>query len=146
RGVVCRRVAVCLDHAYAVVGLQFLAARGARVAADYLAARDELSAQKARDHRLGHHADADEREPRAAQGVRGRSLWGKRRHAPIIFTRAPVRPSAGLRNLRPCVEMSRSGCSHPGSVPRRLNYNFLQQRKNFPPGFLLTCTLKSWFD
>jgi hypothetical protein len=79
-----RGLAVGLDHAYAVLRLQLLAPRGARVAADDLRALDELTAEQPRDHRLGHHADADEGELRAAQcGGRG-ALLRRVRHGDII--------------------------------------------------------------
>src|SRR5947209_19474043 len=104
-----RGLAVALDHAYAVLRLHLLAPRRARVATHDLAALDKLSAQQSRDHRLGHHADANEGEPRRAQRVGEMSLGGKSHHAPMIFTRPPRSPSAKLRNRRPCVEIARSG-------------------------------------
>ena len=77
-------LAVRLEHADAVLRLQLFAARGARVAADDLRALDELAAEQPGDHRLGHHADADEGEARVAQGVGGAGLLRGVRHGDII--------------------------------------------------------------
>jgi hypothetical protein len=56
------------DGADAVLPLELLAPLGARVAGDDLAGLDEVAAEDAGDHRLGHHAGSDRRDRGLAQG------------------------------------------------------------------------------
>jgi hypothetical protein len=57
-----RRLAIALEYARAVLGVQLLAASSARMAADNLVRIDELPPQKAGNDGLSHHAAADECE------------------------------------------------------------------------------------
>ena len=62
----------------------YRAGRFAEAEQHFRRALDELAAEQSRDHRLGHHADADKGELRAAQGGgRGTLLRGVR-HGDII--------------------------------------------------------------
>ena len=56
------RLDIARDGADAVLALKVLAALGPRMAGDDLLRLDELTAQQAGDHRLGHDAGADGRD------------------------------------------------------------------------------------
>ena len=97
-----------------------LASLGARVAGDDLAGLDELAAEQAGDHRLGHDAGADGRDralrqgghrrsiaavgPGAVRAVRGRrTLRRARRRAgrtgPVVVTSTSSKPARAKRRL-----------------------------------------------
>ena len=62
------------DRADAVLALEVLAPLLARVAGDDLAGLDELAAEQAGDHRLGHDAGADGRDRGLRQGGHRRGV------------------------------------------------------------------------
>ena len=109
------------DRPDAVFALEVLAPLGARVAGDDLRRVDELAAEQAGDHRLGHHAGADGRDRGLRQGghraeySRGRQPFGPparfgrptacqaamatpvRKKRPVVVTRASSKPAGAAR-------------------------------------------------
>ena len=98
---------VARDGPDPVLALEVLAALGARMAGDDLPGLDELAAEQAGDHRLGHDAGADGRDRGLREGGHRPEYSARRAIRRSAAVSRPVRPSrvaeqeepAGRRDL-----------------------------------------------
>ena len=104
------------DGPDAVLALEVLAALGARMARDDLVGLDELAAEQAGDHRLGHDAGADGRDRGLRQGGH-RAEYSRGGFAARPASSRPSRPRSGRsgRSSSPARRRSRRVASASSS-------------------------------